>query len=38
VGRHVGAPVLFRSILLPLSESGGRIDGVLGAVNCREIA
>jgi hypothetical protein len=37
VGTHVGAAVLYRSILLPLSEDGHRIDGVLGAVNCREI-
>ncbi len=38
VGMHVGTPVLYRSVLLPLSEDGRRIDGVLGAVNCREIA
>ncbi|HXZ00935.1 MAG TPA: hypothetical protein VEI03_13110 [Stellaceae bacterium] len=38
VGLHVGTPVLYRSILLPLSEDGRRIDGALGAVNCREIA
>lgn len=38
VSMHVGTPVLYRSILLPLSEDGRRIDGVLGAVNCREIA
>jgi hypothetical protein len=37
VGLHIGTPVLYRSILLPLSEDGRRIDGVLGAVNCREI-
>jgi hypothetical protein len=37
VATHVGAPVLYRSILLPLSEDGQRVDGVLGAVNCREI-
>ncbi|MGO8918218.1 MAG: PAS domain-containing protein [Stellaceae bacterium] len=36
-GTHVGTPVLYRSILLPLSEDGRQIDGVLGAVNCREI-
>lgn len=36
-GMHVGAPVLYRGILLPLSEDGKRIDGALGAVNCREI-
>jgi len=37
VALHIGAPVRFRSILLPLSEDGTRIDGVLGAANCREI-
>jgi hypothetical protein len=37
VATHVGAPVRYRSILLPLSEDGIRIDGVLGATNCREI-
>jgi hypothetical protein len=36
VALHVGAPVRFRSVLLPLSEDGVRIDGVLGAANCRE--
>jgi len=38
VATHVGAAVLYRSILLPLSEDGTTVDGVLGAVNCREIA
>ncbi len=38
VGTHVGTAVLYRSILLPLSEDGRRIDGVLGAANCREVA
>ncbi len=38
VGVHVGAAVLYRSILLPLSEDGRRIDGGLGAANCREVA
>ncbi len=37
VGMHEGAPVVYRSILMPLSEGSGRIDGLLGAVNCREI-
>ena len=36
VGTHLGAAVLYRSILLPLSEDGRRVDGVLGAANCRE--
>jgi PAS domain-containing protein len=38
VGLHIGSPVLYRSILLPLSENGSRIDGVLGAANFREAA
>jgi hypothetical protein len=37
VGLHQGQPVVYRSILLPLAESGGRIDGMLGATNFREI-
>jgi hypothetical protein len=37
VGLHQGAPIVYRSILLPLSESGSRIDGMLGAANYREI-
>lgn len=37
VATHIGAPVRFRSILLPLSEDGSRIDGVIGAANCREL-
>jgi hypothetical protein len=32
------SPILYRSILLPLSESGAAIDGVLGVVNFREVA
>jgi len=38
VGIHLGVPILYRSILLPLSESGDRIDGMLGAANYREIS
>lgn len=34
---HDGMPIVYRSILLPLSEGGGRVDGVLGAANYREI-
>jgi hypothetical protein len=35
--RHVqGGTVLYRSIILPLSESGGTIDFLLGAANCRK--
>jgi hypothetical protein len=37
VGMHQGMPVVYRSILLPLSEGGGKIDGLLGAANYREI-
>jgi len=36
VGIHLGVPIVYRSILLPLAENG-RIDGVLGAANFREI-
>ncbi|HKW53327.1 MAG TPA: PAS domain-containing protein [Stellaceae bacterium] len=37
VGIHEGVPIVYRSILLPLSEGGGKIDGLLGAANYREI-
>jgi hypothetical protein len=37
VGIHQGVPIVYRSILLPLSEGGGKIDGLLGAANYREI-
>lgn len=37
VGIHEGQPIVYRSILLPLAESEGRIDGLLGAANFREI-
>lgn len=37
VGIHQGQPIVYRSILLPLAESEGRIDGLLGATNYREI-
>ena len=30
-----GRPILFRAILLPLSNDGIRIDSLLGAANCR---
>lgn len=33
-----GTKVLYRSILLPMSDDGGRVSGILGAVNCREVA
>jgi hypothetical protein len=32
------APILYRSILLPLSEAGAEIDGILGAVSYREVS
>ena len=32
-----GTKVLFRSILLPVSDDGVTISGILGAVNCREV-
>jgi hypothetical protein len=37
VGIHLGVPIIYRSILMPLSEGGSRIDGLLGAANFREI-
>ncbi len=37
VGIHQGEPIVYRSILLPLAEGEGRIDGMLGAANFREI-
>jgi hypothetical protein len=37
VGIHHGVPIVYRSILLPLSEGGSKIDGLLGAANYREI-
>jgi len=37
VGIHEGLPIVYRSILLPLAESEGRIDGLLGAANFREV-
>ncbi len=35
---HLGTPILFRAVLMPLSEDGRRIDHVFGAANCREIS
>lgn len=32
-----GTKVLYRSILLPMSDDGETISGVLGAANCREV-
>jgi hypothetical protein len=36
-GTHLGAPILYRSILLPLSRDGHEIDGLLGAANFRYV-
>lgn len=35
---HQEADILYRAILLPLSEDGVAIDGVLGAIGYREVA
>ncbi len=32
-----GTQVFYRSILLPISDDGVTISGILGAVNCREV-
>lgn len=32
-----GTRVLYRSILLPMSDDGETISGILGAANCREV-
>ena len=34
---HRTRPILYRSIILPLSDDGVEIDGVLGAINFREM-
>jgi hypothetical protein len=34
---HLGEPVLFRSVLLPLGNDGASIDHILGAVNFRAL-
>jgi hypothetical protein len=34
---HLGTPVLFRSVLLPLAEDGTQIDTVFGAANYRQV-
>lgn len=36
--RPNGAKVLYRSILLPMSDDGKAVSGLLGAANCREVA
>lgn len=35
--RQDGTKVLYRSILLPMSDDGETVSGILGAANCREI-
>src|SRR5215469_9192390 len=37
IGLHHDTPIVYRSILFPLSESGTAIDGLLGAANFRMI-
>ena len=32
-----GVRVLYRSILLPMSDDGETVSGLLGAANCREV-
>ena len=34
---HLGMPVLFRALLLPLSSDGSHIDSILGAANSRHM-
>lgn len=36
--KYDGKKVLYRSIVLPMSDDGHRISGLLGAANCREVA
>src|SRR5262249_22644097 len=38
VGHHNNVQILYRAILMPLSEDGTRIDGIIGAANYRELA
>jgi hypothetical protein len=35
---YAESPIMYRCILLPLSEDGTRIDGILGAISYREVA
>lgn len=35
--RDDGINILYRSILLPMSDDGEAISGILGAANCREV-
>ena len=36
--RHLDIPVMFRAILLPLSNDGSQIDSIFGAANFRPLA
>lgn len=36
--KYDGKTVLYRSIILPMSDDGKTISGLLGAANCREVA
>ncbi|HZT89024.1 MAG TPA: PAS domain-containing protein [Stellaceae bacterium] len=36
IAEHEDAFILYRSILMPLSENGDKIDGLLGAINYRD--
>jgi hypothetical protein len=35
---HDEVSILYRTVLLPLSETGDRVDGVLGAIAFREVS
>lgn len=35
---HDDAKILYRTVLLPLSETGERVDGLLGAISYRELS
>ena len=37
ISKDHGVKVLYRSILLPMSDDGDTVTGILGAVNCREV-
>ena len=38
VAAHDGEPIVYRSILLPLAETNGRVDGLLGAASFRVLS
>ena len=35
--KYDGMKVLYRSIILPMSDDGASVSGLLGAANCREV-